>query len=179
MALRPRSTVKRLPDEVKAAIDERLRDGKWSLDELTEYVRGRGADVSRSALGRYSQGFDRVAEDIRFSREVAQQVGAELKGVRGDAGRLVIESLQALLLRAHLQMSDGDTVDPDELSKLSRAAKDLQGALRLNVDTDVRIREITAAECAEQATKVARDKGLSVEVVEAIRASVLGVAGSS
>lgn len=175
MGLRSRSSVKRLPDELRKAVDALLAEGKYSLDEVLAHVRSLGANVSRSALGRYSQSYEDVAKDIRLTREMATAIGKDLATTDGDAGRLVIESLQALLLRARTQLSEGDTLDAQELGALARAAKDLQSALRANVETELRIRQTVLRDAAEAATKAAAARGLTADTVADIKASILGV----
>lgn len=175
MALRSRSTVKRLPDELRRVVDGLLGEGKYSLDQVVAHMRSLGANVSRSALGRYSQSYDSIAEDIRLTREMATAIGKDLAATDGDSGRLVIESLQALLLRARTQLSAGEELDAQELGALARAAKDLQSALRANVETELRIRQTVLRDAAEAASKAAAARGLTADTVADIKASILGV----
>jgi hypothetical protein len=171
-----KSTIRRLPDELRKEIDRLLADGRHTIRDVTAHLQSMGAAVSKSAVHRYSQDFERVAQDIRLAREMANAIGRELEAVPdGDSGRLVIESLQALLLRARMQISNADELDVDDFAKLSRAAKDLAAALKSNVDTELSIRKRVAAEAAEAAETVATEQGLSGTTVEAIKARILGI----
>lgn len=177
---RKASTIRRLPDELRKEIDRLLVDGRYTLSDVTNHMRSLGAEVSRSAVARYSQDFERVADDIRLAREMANAIGRELDAApEGDSGRLVIESLQALLLRARMQLTDGkDEIDVDEFAKLSRAAKDLASALKFNVDTELKVKQ--ALELASsKVEKVAAASGISAGTIEAIKASILGVQRSA
>jgi hypothetical protein len=171
-----RSSIRRLPAALRAELDRLLSDGRFTLRDVTAHMRSLGAKVSKSAVHRYSQDFERVAKDIRLAREMAVAIGRELEAVPdGDAGRLAIESLQALLLRARMQLAEGDELDIQELSHLSRAAKDLQTALKSNVETELKIRTRAAQEAARAAEKVARSEGLSADTVSAIQQAILGI----
>jgi hypothetical protein len=176
MARRSRSSIRQLPDELRKEVDRLLADGRHTIRDVTQHLRSLGADVSKSAVHRYSQDFEQVAADIRLTREMAVAIGRELSDVpEGDSGRLVIESLQALLLRARKQLADTDTLDVPHLAALSRAAKDLQTALKSSVDTEIKVRERAARDAAKAAEEVATEQGLSAPTVEAIKARILGI----
>lgn len=172
-----KSSIRLLPDELRTELDRLLADGRHTIAEVTAHLRGLGAGVSRSAVHRYSQDFEKVAQDIRLAREMAQAIGRELEAVPdGDSGRLAIESLQALLLRARMQLASGDELDVAALAQLSRAAKDLQSALKSNVDVELKVRERAAREAADAAEQVAVEQGLSAGTVDAIKERILGIA---
>jgi hypothetical protein len=106
---------------------------------------------------------------------MAQAIGRELEHVEGDSGRMVIESLQALLLKARMQAATSGELDPAEVAYLSRAAKDLQSALKLNVDVEIKVRDRALKEGAGAAGAEAKKLGYSEEHVQRIREAVLGV----
>lgn len=175
-----RSSIHRLPPELRAEIDRLLADGRFTIREVTAHLQELGADVSKSAVHRYSQEFEKVAADIRLAREMAVAIGRELETMpEGDAGRLAIESLQALLLRARMQVATADELNVKEIAELSRAAKDLSTALKSNVDVELKIRTRAAKEAAEAAGEAAKAAGLTADTVDAIKASVLGIAQRS
>lgn len=174
-----RSSIRRLPPELRAELDRLLADGRHTIRDVAAHLRELGADVSKSAVHRYSQDFERVAKDIRLAREMAVAIGRELEAVPdGDSGRLVIESLQTLILRARMQLADSEQGDLDikELSHLSRAAKDLQAALKSNVEVELKIRTRAAQDAAEAAEEVGRAEGLTEGTIDQIRAKILGIA---
>lgn len=173
-----RSSIRRLDPELRAELDRLLSDGRHTIRDITAHLRELGAEVSKSAVHRYSQDFERVAKDIRLAREMAVAIGRELAAVPdGDSGRLVIESLQTLILRARMQLAEDDgDLDIKELSHLSRAAKDLQAALKSNVETELKIRSRAAQDAAEAAEEAARSEGLTEGTIDLIRAKILGIA---
>lgn len=172
-----RSSIRKLPPELRAEIDRLLTDGRHTLREITDHLRSMGAEVSKSAVHRYSQEFEDVAKDIRIAREMAQAIGRELEdATEGDAGRLGIESLQALLFRARAQIASSGEIEIGDFEKLARAAKDLQAAWKSNVDTELKVRERAARDAAKVAEEAAVESGLSAPTVELIKARILGIA---
>ena len=49
-----RSSIDRLPDTLREAVDAAIADGA-TIDEITARIREGGEDCSRSAVGRYSK----------------------------------------------------------------------------------------------------------------------------
>lgn len=174
-----KSSIRKLPEGVQAELNRMIADGKFTLDELTAWLADKApaAAVSRSAIGRYSQSFEAVAKELRLVREMSLAMKNELEDVPdGDGGRMIIESLQALLLRARMQLADSDEdLDVEEVSLLARAMKDLQAAMKSNVDTEMKIRDRVTKEAANEAEAVCREKGLSEETVTVFRERLLGL----
>ena len=53
----PISSIRRLPQDLRRAIEEQLTDGH-SLDEIVAHVRALGGDASRSAIWRHNTGVE-------------------------------------------------------------------------------------------------------------------------
>lgn len=164
-----------LDPAIKLELDRLLSNGRHTIKQVTQHLKAMGAPVSKSAVGRYSQNFERVAADIRMSREMAQVVGAELANTPDDSGRMVIESLQALLLRARIELGESGELDPQAVALLSRSAKDLQTALRSNTETSQKVRERALKDAAATVEKTAVVQGLSATTINIIKASILGL----
>ena len=60
-----RSSVARLPPELREAVDAAIADGA-TIDEITALIRGEGGACSRSAVGRYTKN---VRDLIRQQQE--------------------------------------------------------------------------------------------------------------
>jgi hypothetical protein len=174
MGHRRHSSITRMPPELRREIERLLGEGR-TYDEIVGAVRTLGGQVSRSAVGRHALEWRELTDRLRLAREMSQAIGRELDEVDGDAGRLVIESLQGLLLQAQLELGK-DAVDPATIASMSRAVRDLQSALKTNVDTEFKIRERAAKDAAKAVEQVATEQGLSGPTVEAIKASILGIA---
>jgi hypothetical protein len=171
-----RSTIKKLPDSLRNEIDALLRDGKHTISEITEHLRRLGASVSRSAVGRYSQDFERIAQEIRETREMARAIGREISDdVDGNATQMLVESIHALLLRARMQLADSGDIDAKSVSDLAKAVKDLQTASKSSVEMRLRLRDQVVKEAASVAEEVGTKQGLSAETVQAIKERILGI----
>jgi DNA-binding transcriptional ArsR family regulator len=171
-----KSTIKRLPDALRREIDALLRDDKHTISDITEHLKKLGAEVSRSAVGRYSQEFQRMMSDIRMTREMAQAVSRELTHeTDSDATQMIVESMHAILLKARTQLADATEIDARAVSDLAKATKDLQTALRSSVDMHAKLREAVAKEAAKVVDEVAPQEGLSATTVAAIKERILGV----
>lgn len=186
-----RSTIKRLPPEIREQIGTLLGEGR-TLDEILAHLRELGAsDVSRSALGRYKKRLDRVGEKLRHSREVAEALIAKLgTGPESKALRLNVELMHGLLMDLALNANeegeageDGEakpvTLDPQAAMWLSKALDHLSRASKTDADLVGKIREQAEAEArkaaAETAVAAARKGGLSAESADAIRREILGI----
>lgn len=122
-----RNTVRRLPPEIRDRIGALLDQGR-TLDEILAHLAELGANVSRSALGRYKQHIDKVSERIRRSREVAEAAVRTLGGEpESKTTRLNIELLHGILHDMFMQIpvsgEDGQPAVEGEKAK----GKDTEG----------------------------------------------------
>jgi hypothetical protein len=189
------SSVDKLPEEVRIEIG-RLRGLGWTIDQILEHLRGLLDQApSRSALGRHIKGLDALGERMRRSRQVAEALVREL----GDApesrtARLNIELLHSAILDLHMHAADGDeSVDeggkaalagnPMGAMLLAKALDHLARASKNNVEflaaAEKRATERAKREAASAIESIARDRGISADTLEAIKAGIFGVKMSS
>ena len=185
MAERP-SSVDRLPDEVRAEIG-RLRQNGRTLDEILAHLRTMDgiAPVSRSALGRHIQGLAQVGEKMRRSRQVAEALVHEIGDApESKAAQLNIELMHSAVMGMfmHEAGADGEDAapaDPKTIHDLAKALDHLARASKSNQDTiaaaEKRVAERTRREAAERVETVAKERGMSRDLVEAIKAGIFGV----
>ena len=104
------SSVRRLPPELREQIGALLDQGR-TLDEITMHLNQLGAEVSRSALGRYKQHLDKVGEKLRRSREVAEALIAKLGNApESKALRLNVELMHGVLMDLAINASEDGEV---------------------------------------------------------------------
>jgi hypothetical protein len=131
-----RSTIDKLDPQIRLELDGALKRGA-TIDEITWMLKGLGADVSRSAVGRYSKQYADLASRQRDMQSIAKAFGAEF-GQEGDLqGRLMIQLLTSLITRAAMPIAAGEAEElPDfkELHFLARAVKDATSAAKTDVD---------------------------------------------
>ena len=174
-----KSSLRRLSPEVLQEINRILSEGRLTLDELLEHLRGMGVDtISRSALGRQKQRIDKVAAKLRQSREMTEALVREIgpSVAEGQQGRLLVQTLRDLVFD-HLaaRVEEGDVDDPKALMALARTLKDMAQANRLDQDFEAKVRERVQKETVKAVENPAREAGLSADTVEAIKGRILGI----
>jgi hypothetical protein len=182
-----KSTVDRLGPEVRDAIGRLLDQGR-TLDEILAHLEGMSVEVSRSALGRYTQKLAAAGEKLRRSRAVAEALVRKFGDQpESKTARLNIELLHGAIL--DLFMAEGDEAaesgraalagDPQGAMLLAKALEHLTKASRHDVEFIERAEKRAAARAtraaATAAESMAREKGLSAATIDAIKASILGV----
>ena len=182
---RAKSSIDRLPPEQKAYIEQRLREGAMTLDELIVDLQARfpgepAAEVSRSAVHRYNHQFAELTQRMRDIDQAANALVGEFGDSLGEkASSLLANAVVTLATDAALKLQSADEVDVETVRKLARASKDAIDIKRI----DVNVRKAIAAEAREKLLreqeakldKVVKTGGLSKEAAADIRAQILGV----
>lgn len=171
-----KSSITGLPPEVRAELDQRLAEGRFTLNSLIDFLEEQGHVISRSALGRYSQKFDQVASKLRESREVAAAFAKELGAVPNDEmGQMLIEMVHTLAFKASLGQSDKSDKDVKamDVMLLAKAVKDLAGSKQISTKMALEIRAAEKKRLEEEMkTKLAtaqKGGGLSQEAAREAR----------
>lgn len=173
-----KSSIDRLDPRIREAADTLIREGRATIDEIVDQLRGMGGDVSRSAVGRYKQRAETQMERFREAQEIAKvwvnKLGSD---PNGDVGRLLSEMLKTVAFQVAGQLGEsGDDVAPKEVAHLSMALKNIGHFEKQNLDRELRVRKEVANEAAEKVAEVAKSRGLTPDAVEAIRRDILGIA---
>ena len=141
-----KSTISRLPQDVKSYVEGKLAEGRLTLDELISDLRGRfpsqaqaGDLPSRAAVHRYGQKLERRLSAIRASTEAAKIIQAQA-GDNNDARSEALTALiQTELFEAILNLQEED--DPEKpmdagerVGMLSAAAKNIATLTRSSVN---------------------------------------------
>ena len=177
-----RSSIARLPPELREAVDAAIADGA-TIDEIAALIRGEGGACSRSAVGRYTKNVrDLIRQQQETDRGIEMWVRALGDRAQGRAGLILVETLRTMTLSTLAELSKREEpATPEELSRLSLVLKRIEGTDKLRIE-----RERAAAKAAEKAAAKAAPgagqaagqapvrKGLSPEAVAAIREVVEG-----
>ena len=125
-----------------------FREYAPTIDDVLAYIQEQGHEVSRSAVGRYKQDFEKVAKRMREAREVAQVWVAKLGDEpQGDIGRLVIEVLRTLVFQISMdEVETGGESDAKSAYFLSKSIKELETAARHSAEREINIRKRLEAE---------------------------------
>lgn len=186
-----KSTIARLPADVKAYIEGQLAAGQCTLDELIAALRQRfpgheqaGVLPSRTAVHRYGQKLERRLSAIRASTEAAKLIQAQAgddKDARSEALTALVQTdlFEAIL---NLQEADEPDADPaDRVAMLSAAAKNIATLTRSSVNLkqfQAKVEEDTRKKLlAEQEVKLEElrgSDGMSEQMEARIRRILLG-----
>lgn len=177
-----RSTVAALPRELVEACNGLIRDGH-TIEEILAALQGMGAQVSRSAVGRYVKSARESMEKYRQAQEVARVWVDKLEAEpSGDVGRLLPEMLRVVAFQTLTQMGEAEaSTGAMDVMLLAKALKDIAGATKTNVDVELqlrRVREQTQAKAdaaAAEVEQMTRQAGMSEALVSTIRSRILGV----
>ena len=169
-----RSTIKRLPPELREAVDRAIADGA-TIDEITARIRAEGEDCSPSAVGRYTKNMrELIRQQQETDRTIKAWVDALGERPEGQAGRILIETLQTMVLATMADLSAREEpVSTEELARLSHILKRIEATDKLRKDRE-RAAEKAKAEKAKSAGRAKGQGGLSPEAVAIIRAEVEG-----
>jgi hypothetical protein len=176
-----KSSITGLDPEIKAEVDRLIASGRFTIDQVVTKLRELGAEVSRSAVGRYTKDFEEVARHMREARQVAASFAQSLGDIPdNDMGRALVEMLHHMIFKMMLSASgENAMVAPEDLMRLAKALKDAAATNKLSVDLELKIREEVEKKTKDAAAKVAdkigREKGLSADTIGAIKAQILGV----
>ncbi|MDD0973818.1 phage protein Gp27 family protein [Pseudomonas fontis] len=178
-----KSSISRLPPMVKAYIQKLLREDRMTLDDMLDDIRERFPNEkapSRSALGRFKQGFDQLTEKARQHREQAEAfVGAFGEDASDKTGVLLVEAISTLTYQAALGAHENDEVTIKEVATLARAAKATMEARTLSVKERQAIakaaREQLLAEQAAELEKSVQTGGMNEDQALFWREKFLGV----
>ena len=182
------SSIDKLPPEIRDEIG-RLRDGGATIDQIVAHLRGMSAVVSRSAMGRHIKGMEAVGAQLRRSRSVAEVLVRQL----GDAPasrtmQLNLELLHTVILDLFMKAGDGEIDEdgqaalagnPEGVMMLAKALDHLGRASKSDVDFVERTQRIAAERAtkaaANEAETIARERGISADTIQAIKAAIFGV----
>jgi hypothetical protein len=139
-----KSTISRLPQDVKSYIEGRLADGRLTLDELIADLHERfpthqqaGDLPSRAAVHRYGQKLERRLSAIRASTEAAKIIQAQAGDNKDARSEALTALIQTELFEAILNLQEVDDPDMDageRVGMLSTAAKNIATLTRSSVN---------------------------------------------
>lgn len=187
-----KSTISRLPLDVKAFIEGQLAEGRVTLDELIAALHQRfpaqqqaGDLPSRAAVHRYGQKLERRLSAIRASTEAAKIIQAQAGDNKDARSEALTALIQTELFEAILNLQEADDtekpMDPgDRVGMLSTAAKNIATLTRSSVNlkqfqakVEAEARKKAFEEAAQKASNSAKQQGMSAEGTKLLRAAIM------
>ena len=181
-----RSSIARLPAEIKTHIERLLIDDRLTLDELIADLQAtfpQHSDElpSRSAVHRYGQKLERRLSAIRASTEAAKIIRAHA-GDREDArSEALTAMIQSELFESIMSLQEADDMEPAaRISLLADAAKNIATLTRSSISLKKYQEDIAAvakaealSEAAARVDTAAQARGLTAEDAKFWREQVL------
>lgn len=175
-----KSKITQLDPRVRAAVDDAIREGRATIDEIVLLVRGMGGEASRSSVGRYVKNAATQLKRYRDAQEIAKAwVGRLNAQPEDDVGRMLAEMFKTLAMQTMAQLGDDEQeapAQPMELMLLAKALDHLTRSQKTTVDRAVKIREALGAKLEELEGEAKRGGGLDVKTIQRIREEVYGIA---
>jgi hypothetical protein len=181
-----KAEIAKLADELRKAIDEKLADPRYTLDELVVEVRKiappDAAGLSRSALQRRQQDISIVGERIRRSKDIADALVEKFGEADDDTlARLNNQVVQTTIMEL-LAAADEDgqpvTLSTKQIADLCKGLSELARAKKTEADRFLKVRAETAEKtitAVDGALKAAKQPGITREMRDQINQRVLGV----
>jgi len=144
------STIDLLPEDIRIALQELLRDPRVTQLKATARInailaeQGHPERLSKSAVNRYALKMEEVGSKLRQSREVAQmwigKLGAE---PQGEVGKLLNEMVRTIAFELTMKLAEGDIedIDPKMIKDLATGIHRLEKAASENVKLEEEIRK--------------------------------------
>ncbi|UYZ84296.1 DUF3486 family protein [Entomomonas sp. E2T0] len=181
-----KSSLDKLPKPVIEFIQQLLRENRLTISELLDEVNNNFPELenkpSRSALGRFSQNFNKRFEEHNKFKEMANIYVSQLGENTDDkTGMFLAQSLTMLLSRVTMEQLDKDDnqIIIKEAGLLAKAALDIQRARELSLKERLAIEEEARKrllrEQQDNLEKTAKAQGLSADYVDLLKREVLGV----
>ena len=135
-----KSSITRLPAEIKSYIEAMLATGAQTLDELIADLQARWPShdrPSRSAVHRYGAKLDRRLAAIKASTEAARLISEQAGDSKDARSEALTALVQTELFEAILSLQEADDPDVDTAERvglLSSAAKNIATLSRSSVN---------------------------------------------
>jgi hypothetical protein len=162
--------VHELPDDIRAEVNRLLIEPTVTYEDIQEFLKERGHDISSSSIGRYGQWFFNEVRETEMLRDQAALITSDPEQA------LLLEKLTATMITKRLAMAmQQDDFNVLKHAKLIDAFAKLQrsSTQREQWQTEVKNRVVKAAEAV---SKIVEKNGLSDDAAAQIRAKILGVA---
>lgn len=157
--IRRHGKVHSLPAEIRAQVDDLLIEGH-TYEDIAEFLKRKGYDISKSSIGRYGKDFLNFYREVRIIEDQAKTLVSEA----GGDGMVIIEATEKAFSKKLLELLIANEID---IRKIPRIVSDFAKLQASSV-----VREKMKAEFkkrAEKAFKKAEKKAEKMSKEELIR----------
>lgn len=185
-----KSTISRLPPEVKTYVEGLMAQGRLTLDEMIADLQQRfpgeaknGVLPSRSALQRYGPKLERRLIAVKAFTDASEAIDAHAKDLGDSRSAALTAIVQQELFDAIINLGDASdpNMDPvDRVTMLSAAGKNIATLARSSVNTkqfqakiEAEARKKAFEDAAQKASNNAKQQGMSAEGTKLLRAAIM------
>jgi len=172
-----RSSVELLPDEVRRDLEKKLiRGGFAGYEELAEWLRDQGYEISKSSVHRYGKKFEDRLRALKVATDQAKAIAEASEDDAGAMNDAIIRLVQTKTFELLVELETDNKSLPrigQMVAKLAQAAV-RQKKWQTEMETAARKRALEDAASAVESA--AAEQGLSSDQAEFWRKKVLGVA---
>lgn len=169
----PRSKVVALPKAVKEWLDKALLDGNFADYELlSEQLKGRGFDISKSSLHRYGSQFEQRMAAIKIATEQAKVISESIPDDENAMGDTLLRLIQEKTFTMLMNMEGDQKVGFAKLASIAIES----GFSSTNIKEFRSKVKTKAKDAASDVAATVRKAGLSDETVNEIKRKILGIA---
>lgn len=182
------SKIDKLPEEYREQLNAMLHDPRVNQVTIAPKINaileadGLPDRISKSGVNRHKIKLDRIGKKMRESRVLADMwIDRWGAAPQGKVGHLINESLRALALDMSIQLHEGEITAQTApatvkmLKGLALTMQRLEKAASDNVKREKEIRKDALEEAARTLDSEAKQRGLSDEAAEQIKAKILGI----
>lgn len=157
-----------LPPDIQANVNRLLTEQK-TYEEVAEYLREEGYDISRSSVGRYGKDFFKLTSLARVFEAKAKALvdGQDMMTIEHATSKLLIQEVLTRLMNGEINITEAPRILSD-VAKLQSSSIQRNRYLR-----EIRERVEKVAETVEKKVTKA---GVSKEIADMIKRDVLGIA---
>jgi len=160
-----------LPPDIREQVDRLLIEGGCTYDDIKAFLDEQGHDISRSAIGRYGQGFMVSYQRLKIIEEKSKTLVSE-----AGEGMVLEEAASKLFAQMILEAQLSGELDIKKLPRIISDFAKLQAStvLRERLKKDFADKARKAVDKIEKKT---RKKNLDPETLRIIREEVYGLVG--
>ena len=169
--IRRRSRIEtELPPDIREQVNRLLLEGA-TYDDVADFCRGKGFDISKSSVGRYGKAFFEAYQNIKQFEDQSRALTSEV-----DEGLPMEEAVGKMLLQKVLS----GLIDGADVFENSRLISDVASLQRSSIalskhkmDLEKRVQKV-----ADEVAATVKSKGLTDAAADQIRKKILGVVQS-
>ena len=169
---RRHSSIHNLPDEVQEQVNRLLTRPGHTYQDIVDFIREQGFQVSHSSVGRYGKDFLARLERLNVIKEQAQTIVADAGDRPATEMAEAANQLAVQLIMEHLMSVDeleGAKVT-EVLKALALLEKSATGRERLKLEFREKARKV-----AEQVGKSLEKEDISHETIRKIKENIYGI----